>query len=88
MDSGEIAYVRLHQPLGLGHAVWCARRLIADEPFAVILPDDVIAAEKPCLKQMVEAFEQTDGNIVAAMQGTHDQTSRYGILEVVPGSGP
>ena len=64
MDSGEIAYVRLHQPLGLGHAVWCARRLIVDEPFAVILPDDVIAAEKPCLKQMVEAFEQTDGNIV------------------------
>ena len=88
MDSGEIAYVQLHQPLGLGHAVWCARRLIVDEPFAVILPDDVIAAEKPCLKQMVEAFKQTSGNIVAAMQGTHDQTSRYGILEVVPGSGP
>ena len=57
MDSGEIAYVRQHQPLGLGHAVWCARRLIADEPFAVILPDDVIAAKNPCLKQMVDAFE-------------------------------
>ena len=50
MDSGEIAYVRQHQPLGLGHAVWCARRLIADEPFAMILPDDVIASQKPCLQ--------------------------------------
>ncbi len=54
MDSGEIAYVRQHKALGLGHAVWCARRLIANEPFAVILPDDVIAAETPCLKQMIE----------------------------------
>ena len=77
MDSCEIAYVRQHQPLGLGHAVWCARRLIADEPFAVILPDDVIAAEKPYLKQMVEAFEQTGGNIVAAMQVPHDQISLW-----------
>ena len=58
MDSGEIAYVRQHQPLGLGHAVWCALRLISDEPFAVILPDDVIATEKPCLKQMVGVFEE------------------------------
>ena len=75
MDSGEIAYVRQHQPLGLGHAVWCARRLIADEPFAVILPDDVIAAQKPCLQQMVEAFEETGGNIVAAMQVPAEHTS-------------
>jgi UTP--glucose-1-phosphate uridylyltransferase len=88
MDSGEIAYVRQHQPLGLGHAVWCARRLIGDEPFAVILPDDVIAAGKPCLKQMVEAFEDTGGNIIASMQVPHDQTSRYGILDVAPGNGP
>jgi UTP--glucose-1-phosphate uridylyltransferase len=81
MDSGEIAYVRQHQPLGLGHAVWCARRLIADEPFAVILPDDVIAAQKPCLQQMVEAFEETGGNIVAAMQVPAEHTSLYGILD-------
>ena len=59
MDSGEIAYLRQHKPLGLGHAVWCARHLIANEPFAVLLPDDVIAADKPCLAQMVEAFEET-----------------------------
>ncbi len=56
MPSGAIAYIRQHKALGLGHAVWCARRLIADEPFAVILPDDVIAADVPCLKQMVEAY--------------------------------
>ncbi|SEK79819.1 UTP--glucose-1-phosphate uridylyltransferase [Roseovarius nanhaiticus] len=82
MDSGEIAYMRQHKPLGLGHAVWCARRLIGNEPFAVILPDDVIAADKPCLQQMVEAFEQTQSNIVAAMQVPDDKTSSYGILDI------
>ncbi|MEX1234278.1 MAG: UTP--glucose-1-phosphate uridylyltransferase, partial [Roseovarius sp.] len=82
MDSGEIAYMRQHKPLGLGHAVWCARRLIGNEPFAVILPDDVIAAEKPCLQQMVEAFEETQGNIVAAMDVPDDKASSYGILDI------
>ena len=82
MDSGAIAYVRQHKALGLGHAVWCARRLIANEPFAVILPDDVIAAEKPCLKQMVEAYENTGGNMVAAMEVAPEQTSSYGVLDV------
>jgi len=82
MDSGEIAYMRQHRPLGLGHAVWCARRLIANEPFAVILPDDVISAEVPCLQQMVEAFEENPGNMVAAMEVSDDQTSSYGILDV------
>ena len=67
MDSGAIAYVRQNRPLGLGHAVWSARRLIHDEPFAVLLPDDVIAAETPCLAEMVEAYEETGGNMVAAM---------------------
>lgn len=83
MDSGEVAYLRQHKPLGLGHAVWCARRLIGqNEPFAVILPDDVIAAEKPCLAQMVEAFEEKQANIVAAMEVPDDKTSSYGILDV------
>jgi UTP--glucose-1-phosphate uridylyltransferase len=82
MDSGEIAYLRQHKPLGLGHAVWCARRLIANEPFAVILPDDVIAAERPCLQQMVEAFEETGGNMVAAMEVPDAATKSYGILDV------
>ncbi|WP_146590490.1 UTP--glucose-1-phosphate uridylyltransferase GalU [Puniceibacterium confluentis] len=82
MDSGEVAYMRQHKALGLGHAVWCARRLIGNEPFAVILPDDVIAAEKPCLQQMVEAYEETGGNMVAAMEVPADKASSYGILDV------
>ena len=82
MDSGQIAYVRQHKALGLGHAVWCARRLIGDKPFAVILPDDVISAEKPCLQQMVEAYAETGGNMVAAMEVSPDKTSSYGILDV------
>ncbi|MEM9129449.1 MAG: UTP--glucose-1-phosphate uridylyltransferase GalU, partial [Pseudomonadota bacterium] len=82
MDSGEIAYTRQNKPLGLGHAVWCARRLIGNEPFAVILPDDVIAGQKPCLEQMVEAFEETGGNIVAAMEVPDEKTSSYGMLDV------
>jgi len=68
--------------LGLGHAVWCARRLIANEPFAVILPDDVIAADKPCLQQMVEAYEETGGNMVAAMEVPKEKASSYGLLDV------
>lgn len=82
MDSGRIAYIRQQKPLGLGHAVWCARRLIGDEPFAVILPDDIIAAEKPCLQQMVEAFEENPGNMVAAMEVPEDRAHAYGILDV------
>ncbi|SDI81226.1 UTP--glucose-1-phosphate uridylyltransferase GalU [Aliiruegeria lutimaris] len=82
MPSGAIAYIRQHQALGLGHAVWCARRLIGDEPFAVMLPDDVISAEKPCLQQMVEAYEETGGCMVAAMEVPEDKASAYGILDV------
>ncbi len=82
MESGAIAYIRQHKALGLGHAVWCARRLIANEPFAVILPDDVIAADKPVLQQMVEAYEQTGGAMVAAMEVPPEKASAYGVLDV------
>ena len=82
MDSGAIAYIRQHKALGLGHAVWCALRLIGDEPFAVILTDDVIAAEKPCLKQMVEAYAETGGNMVAAMEVPPAKASAYGVLDI------
>lgn len=87
MESGAIAYIRQHKALGLGHAVWCARRLIGDEPFAVMLPDDVIAADKPCLQQMVEAYEETGGNMVAAMEVAPEKTSSYGILDAADSSG-
>lgn len=82
MESGAIAYIRQHKALGLGHAVWCARRLIGNEPFAVILPDDVIAAEKPCLQQMVEAYSETGGCMVAAMEVPPEKASAYGVLDV------
>ncbi len=83
MDSGAIAYIRQHKALGLGHAVWCARRLISpNEAFAVILPDDVIAAEKPCLQQMVEAYSEIGGAMVAAMEVPPEKASAYGVLDV------
>lgn len=82
MDSGAIAYIRQHRASGLGHAVWCARRLISNEPFAVILPDDVIASDEPCLKQMVEAYEETGGSMVAAMEVPKEKTSSYGVLDI------
>lgn len=82
MDSGAIAYVRQNRALGLGHAVWCARRLIGDEPFAVLLPDDVIAGERPCLQQMVEAHAETGGCMVAALEVAPARTSSYGILDI------
>jgi UTP--glucose-1-phosphate uridylyltransferase len=82
MRSGRSAYIRQHRPKGLGHAVWCARRLIGDEPFAVMLPDDVIAADKPCLQQMVEAYEEVGGSMVAAMRVPEEKASSYGILDV------
>lgn len=88
MDSGAIAYIRQYKALGLGHAVWCARRLIGDEPFAVILPDDVIAAKTPCLQQMVEAHAETGGSMVAAMEVPRDKTASYGILDVKDEKGP
>jgi UTP--glucose-1-phosphate uridylyltransferase len=82
MESGAIAYIRQQRALGLGHAVWCARRLVGDEPFAVILPDDVIAAETPCLQQMVEAHLETGGCMVAAMEVSPAKAGAYGILDI------
>ena len=87
MDSGAIAYIRQHKALGLGHAVHCARKLIGDEPFAVILPDDVIAAETPCLQQMVEAYQDTGGAMVATMEVAPARTSSYGVLDVASQDG-
>ena len=81
-SPGQVAYTRQQVPLGLGHAVWCARNLVGEEPFAVLLADDLILAEKPCLAQMVEAQAQTDGNVVAIMEVPHAHTNRYGVLDI------
>jgi len=70
------------EPLGLGHAVGCARDLVGDEPFAVILPDDMVLARTPCLKQMADVYAETGGNVIAVMDVPREQTARYGILEV------
>ncbi|MEM8840792.1 MAG: UTP--glucose-1-phosphate uridylyltransferase GalU [Pseudomonadota bacterium] len=84
LPSGAIAHIRQHEALGLGHAVWCARNLIGDEPFAVILPDDVIAADRSCLAQMVDAYEASDnpGCMVAAMEVAPEKTKSYGVLDI------
>lgn len=77
---GTMTYLRQQQPLGLGHAVWCARHAVGDEPFAVILADDLVHANKPCLKQMIEAY--ADGaNMAAVMDVPREKTASYGILK-------
>jgi len=78
--EGEMSFVRQMQPKGLGHAVWCARDIIGDEPFAVILPDMVMDAEVPALKQAVNAYEQVGGNIIVVEPVPHDQTHQYGVV--------
>jgi len=79
---GHISYTRQQDPLGLGHAVWCARNFIADEPFAVLLADDLILARPGCLSQMVEAHKEVGGNMVAVAEVPREHTDRYGILDV------
>jgi UTP--glucose-1-phosphate uridylyltransferase len=84
---GDIAFTRQQRPLGLGHAVWCARHLVGDEPFAVLLVDDLMVGEPPCLKEMVDAYAQIGGNIVAVVEVPREQTRRYGVLDVVAENG-
>jgi len=81
LQPGQVAYARQQEPLGLGHAVWCARELVGNEPFAVLLADDLVMAETPCLKQMVDSFEKTSGNIVAVVDVPKEHTNRYGIVD-------
>lgn len=86
-DPGQIAYTRQQTPLGLGHAVWCARGLVGDEPFAVLLADDLMMCEPPCLAQMVEAYRETGGNLAAIIEVPRAQTGRYGVLDIVADDG-
>ena len=82
LEPGRVLYTRQQEPLGLGHAVWCARALVGNEPFAVILPDDLVMSGTPCLKQLIDIHDMTGGNVVAVMDVPPEQTSRYGILDV------
>jgi UTP--glucose-1-phosphate uridylyltransferase len=86
-EPGELAYTRQQRPLGLGHAVWCARHLVGNEPFAVILVDDLMVCEPPCLQQMVDAYDQTGGNLVAVVEVPRAETRRYGVLDIVSDDG-
>ena len=86
-SPGQISYTRQQKPLGLGHAVWCARYLVSDEPFAVLLADDLILARPGCLKQMMEVYAEIGGNLVAAEDVPLDHTDRYGILDVMSDDG-
>lgn len=83
-EPGEVAYVRQQEPLGLGHAVWCARHLIGDEPFAVLLPDELFLDKKGLLSQMVKAYEKVGGNVIAVAEVAKEKTDKYGII--TPGS--
>ena len=86
-SSGRMSYTRQRRPLGLGHAVWCARQFISGEPFAVLLPDDLIRGEPGCLRQMVAAYEEVGGNIVAVEEVPREHTGRYGIIDVAEDNG-
>jgi UTP--glucose-1-phosphate uridylyltransferase len=77
---GEMSFVRQMQPLGLGHAVWCARDIIGNEPFAVLLPDMVMDADVSATKQALDAYDQVGGNIIVVEQVPHDQTHQYGVV--------
>ena len=78
---GEVVTVRQQQPLGLGHAVWCARHIVGDEPFAVLLPDELMVGKPNCLAQMVEAYEKVGGSIVAALEVPDSETHKYGVID-------
>jgi UTP--glucose-1-phosphate uridylyltransferase len=83
-DLAQIAYVRQKEQLGLGHAVLMAKDLIGHEPFAVILPDDVIVGERPCIGQLIHAYHEHHGSVVAVMRVPEEDTSRYGVISGEP----
>ena len=85
--AGEVVYTRQQEPLGLGHAVWCARNLVGDEPFAVLLVDDLVLADEPCLKQLVDAWGPTGGNMIATMEVPREQTNLYGVIDPAAATG-
>ncbi len=88
LKPGQVAYTRQQDPLGLGHAVWCARNLVGDEPVAILLADDLILSDTPCLKQMVDHYKDTGGNLVAVMEVDRQATKSYGVIAPGKVEGP
>lgn len=83
-QSGTISYTRQNEPLGLGHAIWCARNIVGDEPFAVLLADDLIKSDSPCIGQMLAQFEKLQSSMVAVVEVERENISKYGILDADP----
>jgi len=81
LPPGNLVAVRQQVPLGLGHAIWCARAIVGDEPFAILLPDELMIGQPGCMKQMVEAYEQTGGNLISVLEVPHEEVSSYGVID-------
>lgn len=78
---GNLITVRQQEPLGLGHAIWCARAIVGDEPFAILLPDELMVGQPGCMKQMVEAYNEVGGNLISVLEVPHEQVSSYGVID-------
>ena len=83
----NIHYIRQKEPKGLGHAIWCARKFIGNEPFAVLLGDDIVKADTPCIKQLINLFEVVNGSIIGVQQVPYEETNRYGIIDPIRNDG-
>ena len=81
LTPGNLVAVRQQVPLGLGHAIWCARAIVGDEPFAILLPDELMIGQPGCMKQMVEAYEETGGNLISVLEVPHEEVSSYGVID-------
>ncbi|MED5574648.1 MAG: sugar phosphate nucleotidyltransferase, partial [Pseudomonadota bacterium] len=82
LEPGQISYTRQMDPMGLGHAVWCARKHVGNEPVAVLLADDLIMSKAPCLEQLIDVHKETGGNVVAVVEVPDEHTDRYGVLDI------
>ena len=82
---GDIITVRQQVPMGLGHAIWCARAIVGDDPFAILLPDELMVGEPGCMKQMVEAYNEVGGNLISVLEVPMEEVSSYGVID--PGDG-
>ncbi|WP_340084367.1 UTP--glucose-1-phosphate uridylyltransferase GalU [Siminovitchia sp. FSL H7-0308] len=86
-NLADIHYIRQKEPKGLGHAVWCARSFIGNEPFAVLLGDDIVQSKIPCLRQLIDQYEETSSSVIGVQQVSEDVTHRYGIIDPINQSG-
>jgi UTP--glucose-1-phosphate uridylyltransferase len=87
IQPGDMVTVRQQVPMGLGHAIWCARTFIGDDPFAILLPDDLMQCEVSCTKQLADAYRETGGNVVAIEEVPRERVNKYGVLDVAEDKG-